>query len=526
MKNKLKLIFLPFLLIDVSFICLYTFFNWFLFIKWDLFSINESIRNFGLPMFLLWISILIWLKPRINLFEHQESKRSNLKSTYVIVAWLLMACPAIIAQEYMTTATGKLTDLTSINDIRNQEKTKFYTVKDYFVFKKGAKFHPTTKVTGRYNEHLRWNLYIVFPIYETRRQRINPPPAWLGIKYTKEINNRLSNEKKEKKLKEFLESSEKDFFANDVQKFIYLNRLDSSDHLNGYLEAIKGISEFNIESAIVLVPVNESYSKRNGSKPFWLCVSFFIGTFVWLLMLWKPKLNKEKLNCFLENPFSEDNELQKYFTFFIPRKQYLITPILLNLNSFIFLIMFFSGAGFMSLEITALLNWGANYTPYISEGEYWRLVASTFLHGGIIHLVCNMYGLIFVGKCLEPALGKSKFILVYLLTGVVASLASVYWQRDVVSVGASGAILGLYGIFLAILLPKALPSDIRGTLLGITTLFILSTLIVGFISTGIDNAAHIGGLVSGLILGLLIDRDKKTALNLLSVVKLEVDSCS
>jgi membrane associated rhomboid family serine protease len=514
MLNKLKLIFLPFLLIEVSFIGVYTFFNWFLFIHLDLFPVRETIRNFGLPLLLPWIPLLLWLKPKLNLLEF---KRNNRTFFYLIAAGLLIACPAIITQEYLKTATGKLTELASINDIGNHKKTKYYTVKNYFVFKKDAKLHATAEVMGRRNEHLKWNIYIAFPIYESRQQKTKSPAAWLGIKYTQRIDNKLSDEEKTKKFDDFLEKSEADVNAKDLQKFVYLDRIASSDDLDGYLAAMK-----DTDNTIVLVPVHAPFAARNGHKPFWLCVSLFLGAFVWLLMLLKPKLNTEKMHCLIEKKsFTKDGELRDFFWFFIPKNDYFVTPILLNLNIFIFSIMFFSGAGFISLTPTTLLNWGANYTPYIAQGEYWRLLASIFLHGGIIHLVCNMSGLVFVGVCLEPILGKSKFILIYLLTGVLASLASVFWHADTASIGASGAIFGLYGVFLAVLMPKTLPLEIRNSLLGIAIIFIISNLIMGFTLSGIDNAAHLGGLASGFILGLLIDRDKKTALNLVKVVKIE-----
>ena len=155
-----------------------------------------------------------------------------------------------------------------------------------------------------------------------------------------------------------------------------------------------------------------------------------------------------------------------------------------------------------------LLNWGANYGPSIELGEYWRLLSSTFLHGGIAHLMANMFGLLFVGICLEPLLGKTKFAFAYLLTGVIASLSSIYWYEATVSVGASGAIFGLNGLVSRIILTKNLPHEFGSSSICLL-IFLGFNLITGFIEN-IDNAAHIGGLLSGFILGILIAKlDKK-----------------
>ena len=120
-----------------------------------------------------------------------------------------------------------------------------------------------------------------------------------------------------------------------------------------------------------------------------------------------------------------------------------------------------------------------------------------------MHLLANMAGLLFAGVFLEPVLGRSKFLFVYLLTGVLASCASIVWYSATVSVGASGAIFGLYGLMLALLLTKVFPPVLGKAFLVSTLIFIGYNLLMG-LSGGIDNAVHIGGLVSGFVVGLMV----------------------
>ncbi|MBD0260986.1 MAG: rhomboid family intramembrane serine protease, partial [Cytophagales bacterium] len=101
-------------------------------------------------------------------------------------------------------------------------------------------------------------------------------------------------------------------------------------------------------------------------------------------------------------------------------------------------------------------------------------------------------------------LGRARLLLIYLLTGVLASLASLLWYPATVSVGASGAIFGLYGAFLALLLAGAFPGEFKKPFLVSTVVFVGYNLLFGFLAEGIDNAAHLGGLVSGLVAGYLI----------------------
>ena len=120
-----------------------------------------------------------------------------------------------------------------------------------------------------------------------------------------------------------------------------------------------------------------------------------------------------------------------------------------------------------------------------------------------MHLVANMVGLLFVGVFLEPILGRKKFLAIYLLTGVLASVTSLWWHTATVSIGASGAIFGLYGLFLALMLLKVFPKEFSNTFLVTTLIFIGYNLLIG-LTGGIDNAAHLGGLISGFIIGLIL----------------------
>lgn len=186
---------------------------------------------------------------------------------------------------------------------------------------------------------------------------------------------------------------------------------------------------------------------------------------------------------------------------FKPRQGFVITPILLYVNVLIFLLMVFSGVGIFEPDTTSLVNWGANFAPVTLEGEWWRLFTSCFLHIGILHLVFNMYALLYIGIMLEPLIGSVRFAIVYLLTGIAASAASLYWNDYVVSAGASGAIFGLYGVFLALLLFKVVSAQVRQQLLTSIMLFVGFNLLYG-INDGIDNAAHIGGLLTGFAFAL------------------------
>jgi rhomboid protease GluP len=180
-----------------------------------------------------------------------------------------------------------------------------------------------------------------------------------------------------------------------------------------------------------------------------------------------------------------------------------ITYALIAINVVVFLIMAISGVSLVSPTGPDIINWGGNYGPFTKNGDWWRLISCMFVHVGIVHLLFNMYALLTVGVFLEPILGKTRYLIAYFSTGVVASVVSTWWNNEsIVSAGASGAVFGMYGLFLALLSSNLIPKQIRKQLLQGIAIFVGYNLLNG-LKSGIDNAAHIGGLISGLVAGYL-----------------------
>ena len=152
-----------------------------------------------------------------------------------------------------------------------------------------------------------------------------------------------------------------------------------------------------------------------------------------------------------------------------------------------------------------LLEHGALYAPGVRNGEWYRLVTHLFLHGDIMHLGNNMLILFCLGNALEHYLGKFSYAGIYFFSGILAGLGSVVYNTDnTVSVGASGAVFGVVGAMAWLVVRN------KGRLPGFTgprmLLFVLMSVYAGFADRGVDNAAHIAGLIAGFLLAILIYR--------------------
>src|SRR5262252_9247150 len=185
-----------------------------------------------------------------------------------------------------------------------------------------------------------------------------------------------------------------------------------------------------------------------------------------------------------------------------------LTQILFGANVAVFLAMALASGSVFEFSGQVVVHYGANFGPYTLSGEWWRLVTYMFLHGGIMHIAFNMWCLWDLGQLCESLYGRWTFLAIYFITGIGGGLASIAWNPGVLSVGAPGAIFGLAGALISSFylgefsLPRV---AISGTLRSLI-IFAVFNLGFGQFFGGIDNACHIGGLVSGLALGAVIAR--------------------
>lgn len=206
------------------------------------------------------------------------------------------------------------------------------------------------------------------------------------------------------------------------------------------------------------------------------------------------KFSEAGMNLFLKitKDINDKNisDAKKNEDVFKPKVPY-VTYTLIVLNIIIFLIMTLSG-NFTQLE-NIFCNWGIG----IKAGQYYRLITGAFIHGGIVHLLCNMGSLYIIGSQVESYFGKIKFIIIYLFSAIMGNLLSIT-LNTYASVGASGAIFGLLGCLLyfgyhyRVFLGNVIKSEIIPV--------IIFNLLLGFLLPGIDNFAHIGGLIGGILI--------------------------
>jgi len=203
-----------------------------------------------------------------------------------------------------------------------------------------------------------------------------------------------------------------------------------------------------------------------------------------------------------------------------PHRLPIATGILVALNVGVWLLQLANGVSPSHPTSLTLIAWGGDLPLYTLTGDTWRLFSAMFLHIGIVHLALNMYVLAFTAPQVEYEFGTTRMLAIYLAGGLLASCASVFWAEMrstpenpigllTVSVGASGAVMALFGSLLAGLvlptprfahLPKHQQPGINKGLIQAVAINIG----MGFMIQGVDNSAHVGGLLGGLALGIIM----------------------
>lgn len=177
---------------------------------------------------------------------------------------------------------------------------------------------------------------------------------------------------------------------------------------------------------------------------------------------------------------------------------------MIGLNVGIYIFMVVKGVAPFSPLVSDLIAWGGNYGPLTSSGQLWRLLTCQFLHAGLLHIAANVYSLIQIGPLVERMYGSTAFLFAYILAGTCGSLLSVAVHPDIVSVGASGAVFGVFGLLGASLLRNHVhfPANLRQSLWKSLSSVLVINLIFGFSQPQIDMSAHIGGVLGGFLIGL------------------------
>ncbi|HAS44780.1 MAG TPA: hypothetical protein DCS93_30150, partial [Microscillaceae bacterium] len=222
-------------------------------------------------------------------------------------------------------------------------------------------------------------------------------------------------------------------------------------------------------------------------------------------MAFIPKIAPQALENYQQKKPRESDELKEMLALLNPIGDFKAMAIIFWVNALVYIVLLLLGINFLAPTAQELLQYGGVSRPTILKGQYWRLITANFIHSGLLHLLSNIYALGLVGFTLHYYLKTYQSLLLYFLCSIGACLSSIYWHENIVSVGASGAIFGLIGVLLSLHITYKISSkDINAPSPWLALIPLGVSLLLGFGAVGIDNAGHVGGLITGFLLGILI----------------------
>ena len=503
LKDKLQLIFWPYLRLVLLFLTVYGLLDWALLILAPAFEPPEELWELGLPLLVGAAAIVALLWPRLRLLSEGRG-RFDARVFLALITLAVMTCGAASLHGYLVASQSKMVVLDSPANVDlSQPLGRYYQFRTEHLnpkYRAGA-VRINTSDKGK---QLNFHLYISTPVLAAPADTLRRMPVWLGVHYSDDISAQASDSEKEAVFQAFLKRSDILFRAEKLENPLgYYARLGNTDERAAYVEAARrtGFAPADTTQALmVLQSGDETFALRGNDSARWLTGWVSIGSVLFFILLMIPNTLSWRVNEFRAGR----NRIQGWPEWLTPRAGYFLTPLLLLTNAGAYVAMALAThSGIESFAASDLRAWGGNYGPAVAAGQWWRLLSSAFLHGGLMHLANNLAILGLLGWMLEKSIGTVRFALVYFLAGIGGSLVGLYWHPDTVSVGASGAIFGLLGAALVLALRKALPDDLGGMLVSLVAVMGGLNLLLGFLMPGVDNAAHLGGILAGAAVGLL-----------------------
>jgi len=325
------------------------------------------------------------------------------------------------------------------------------------------------------------------------------PTRWIGVHRSHTISG--SRDRREAEANAFEQQLRSDVQSLDALRFTYYERVRDGAERHQFDKAI-GKSD---PASVIVMPSLDAFGARTTDRVIWSAIAYGIGAagLAVLLLFWELDPDEAESVRQTGRLTVKPKETVTGWLLVIPSREIYGPAVLIDAIIGVFGAMVFSGLGMMSFPDDDLLAWGASHGPLGFGPDHHGLVTAMFLHGGLWHMLNNLYGLVFAVACLLPVARNMRLIGCFLICGVAGSMASVWWHPQAIGVGASGAVLGLWGVAVALaaLRDRRIAGNEKFILVNIA-IYGVMTGVQGLLSSNIDNAAHIGGFATGLVLGV------------------------
>ncbi|MBH0066136.1 rhomboid family intramembrane serine protease [Psychrobacter sp. SZ93C1] len=519
-KLKLKQVFLPYLGLSILTILLFGALRWLLDIYLDVLPLKESYWDLIIPCLLPVLVVTIWMWPRYELLILTSDKSSS-SSCFFVTMVLALAIPLLISQNYLSKAAYEVIEVNSLNDVRHYPKQKYFKVENVEPVKSESVSYVETQVVvngRRFESTLHIDYYIATPF--TAAENI-----WLGSSYHTKYDNRADQNIKDSQYSAFISDSRYKYAAADLSNIRYFRKLKSSNDRSAYLYTISKANKQSNLSPLVLIPESEVFVDSLDRDFVWGFGSFFIGMGLCLLLILVADIdNQEKKGTRKHRTIKRQKPVKKrapvsdvsksLVALFRSNKKRPATLVLILTCIGTFILTVFMGMDIIAPLSRQINSVGGLTMDALQTGQYWRVVTSLFVHAGIMHLAMSLGMLFSAGYILEKVLGPARFMLAFFICGIVSNVLGIFYY-DMDMAGTWGAILGMFGIAITLVVYKIFNKKYRGiygATMAVILIILSSSMFVAFINTLSYMVYYLLTLCIGMVFGVVMVMTQKQSL--------------
>ena len=510
--DKIRLVLWPLLKLELILVPAYGGLLWLALLVFPTFDPPEGLWRWVLLGVTALVAIMQVLEPRLRLLYPGRPRRTPNKFDWRLylfmvalpTLWGLLYC----VHGYLVTQTNPVVEVQRLNPEAPLPQARYYVMGEPWADRRRAGLAATINDSKKKDLKL-FALFVSCPLYDTPADTATGHVRlWLGQRFSASVSAAMPSDSIQTAYQRFLAASENQFRTGPPPHFFgYFEPIEFDEDRIGLAKATKHSMRYVPGAAEPLlvqassVPFAERSAAAAAGFRFWL----LWGNGVFALMLACTALLPNaagRLAASQAKP--NDTWWPTMMRFLRPRPGYCFTPCLAALLVLAYLMPAAVGTHGFDLNVSQLVRWGAASEAAIRDGEWWRLLTGTLLHDGPLALCANVVALGFAGYVVEPATGNRRLAMVYGLCALAGSLAQAWWQPESLNLGASGAVLGLCAFGIVVGRRLRQPDDLLANFIALGVFFGVLNLVAGYFSPGTDNAAHLGGLATGALLGLAL----------------------
>lgn len=480
----------------------YGLFRWLLAFGMEVFVIKSEVFGYILPAILSGAIFWVTLRKRFWIIEERVARQVDCRGFLQSVTWIALYVMMMFAERYVMHRFSTLQRVENVAQIEKHSSDIYYEIGEFSLQSRiMGSYADSRTIPKRIGSDLRFTIYIVFPFAQSTN-------VWYAMKYAKTIRYG-SEDEVEQEYTAFMEQCDREINTHNFQHSPVFERMTASDDCDGFRRAIERQSSASLAAeAVILRPLTDGYVNKGNEILRWIFIAFSIWMALTLILLGFAPLNDKlltkKLTLRKSKRKTGNDSLGLFREILIPGRNNWAVVLIFDVVIIYFLVMTIGGVSPLFSSSQELFEWGALRSESLSNGEWWRVITSMFMHSNIMHLLGNVIVLGVVVSFSVNLFKVHKTAIIFILSGICAGVTAALLFNGTY-VGASGAIMGLSGALFAVYIRYR--KYISGSIGSVGLLWLVLTtgftLLIG-IGSGVSNTAHITGLCTGAVLALFL----------------------